>query len=231
MIFVTIEGVDGAGKSTQATRLVNRLKGAGYDAVLFREPGCTPLSDRIRSILLHSDFAIDPLPELLLFSAARAQLVEECIRPALAKDKVVVCDRFYDSTTAYQGAGRKVADRKVADRGWISDLNRRVTGGLRPHRTWLLALSSEEALRRRAQRSAPLFEDVSVSPERPLRAAPDRMEQAGQAFYDRVAHAFDALAEAEPDRIRRLDGSMNEEALAESIWRDVQDLLAKRSGR
>ncbi len=229
MIFVTIEGVDGAGKSTQATRLVNRLKGAGHDAVLFREPGCTPLSDRIRSILLHSDFPIDPLPELLLFSAARAQLVEECIRPALAKDKVVVCDRFYDSTTAYQGAGRKVADLDWIS--WISDLNRRVTGELRPHRTWLLALSSEEALRRRAQRSAPLFEDVSVSPERPLRAAPDRMEQAGQAFYDRVAHAFDALAEAEPDRILRLDGSMNEEALAEMIWRDVQDLLPKRSAR
>ena len=230
MIFVTIEGVDGAGKSTQATRLVNQLEDEGYEVEFFREPGGTRLSEHIRTLLLDkSDLAIAPLPELLLFSAARAQLVEECIRPALAEDKVVVCDRFYDSTTAYQGAGRKVADLDWIS--WISDLNRRVTGELRPHRTWLLALSSEEALRRRAQRSAPLFEDVSVSPERPLRAAPDRMEQAGQAFYDRVAHAFDALAEAEPDRILRLDGSMNEEALAEMIWRDVQDLLAKRSGR
>ena len=227
MIFVTIEGVDGAGKSTQATRLVNQLEAEGYEVEFFREPGGTRLSEHIRTLLLDtSDLAIAPLPELLLFSAARAQLVEECIRPALAEGKIVVCDRFYDSTTAYQGAGRKVAGLD-----WISDLNRRVTGGLQPHRTWLLALSSEEALRRRAQRSAPLFEDVSVSPERPLRAAPDRMEQAGQAFYDRVAHAFDALAEAEPDRIRRLDGSRNEEALAEMIWRDVQGLLAKRSGR
>ena len=230
MIFVTIEGVDGAGKSTQATRLVNQLEDEGYEVEFFREPGGTRLSEHIRTLLLDkSDLAIAPLPELLLFSAARAQLVEECIRPALSKGKVVVCDRFYDSTTAYQGAGRKVADLDWIS--WISDLNRRVTGELRPHRTWLLALSSEEALRRRAQRSAPLFEDVSVFPERPLRAAPDRMEQAGQAFYDRVAHAFDALAEAEPDRILRLDGSMNEEALAEMIWRDVQDLLPKRSAR
>ena len=218
------------GKAPRPTRLVNQLEDEGYEVEFFREPGGTRLSEHIRTLLLDkSDLAIAPLPELLLFSAARAQLVEECIRPALAKDKVVVCDRFYDSTTAYQGAGRKVADLDWIS--WISDLNRRVTGELRPHRTWLLALSSEEALRRRAQRSAPLFEDVSVFPERPLRAAPDRMEQAGQAFYDRVAHAFDALAEAEPDRILRLDGSMNEEALAEMIWRDVQDLLAKRSGR
>lgn len=223
MIFVTIEGVDGAGKSTQARRLVKQLEDEGYDVEFFREPGGAPLSEHIRIILLDSDFAIGPLPELLLFSAARAQLVEERIRPALDEGKVVVCDRFYDSTTAYQGAGRGVADPD-----WISSLNERVAGGLRPDRTWLLSLSPEEALRRRAQRSQPLFEDSSVQPEQALRTEPDRMEQSGQAFYDRVAKAFDELAAAEPDRIMRLDGALSEDDLADRIWRDVRDLLAQR---
>ncbi len=230
MIFVTIEGVDGAGKSTQATRLVQRLNEEGREAVLFREPGGTPLSEHIRSLLLDTpDLAIDPLPELLLFSAARAQLVKDCIRPALDGGKVVVCDRFYDSTTAYQGAGRGIA---ALD--WISSLNARVADGLRPDRTWLLALPPDEAVRRRAQRSGPLFEDsedLAVLPEGALRPAPDRMEQAGQAFYDRVAQAFDDLAAAEPDRIVRLNGSMHEDDLAGIIWRDIQDLLTKWPGR
>ena len=227
MIFVTIEGVDGAGKSTQARRLVERLNAEGRPAELFREPGGTRLSERIRSLLLDApDLAIGPLPELLLFSAARAQLAEERIRPALAEGKAVVCDRFYDSTTAYQGVGRGVADL-----GWVASLNMRVTGGLRPDRTWLLALSPEEALRRRAQRFNPLgFENLSVPPEGALRAAPDRMEQAGPAFYDRVAKAFDDLAAAEPERIVRLDGAMNEDDLAEIIWRDAQKLFAGRTG-
>ncbi len=222
MIFVTIEGVDGAGKSTQARQLVNRLEDAGRDVEFFREPGGTRLSERIRTILLDSDFAIDPLPELLLFSAARAQLVEECIRPALAAGKVVVCDRFYDSTTAYQGVGRGIADPD-----WISSLNARVTGGLRPDRTWLLSLPPEEALRRRAQRFLPLLPSESVPPEQALRTEPDRMEQSGQAFYDRVAQAFDDLAAAEPDRIVRLDGALSEDELADAIWRDTEDLLKK----
>ncbi len=227
MIFVTIEGVDGAGKSTQARRLVNRLEKEGYEAVLFREPGGTPLSDKIRSLLLDApDLAIAPLPELLLFSAARAQLVKDRIRPALEEGKVVVCDRFYDSTTAYQGAGREIADLD-----WISSLNARAAGGLRPHRTWLLALPPEEAARRRARRSTPLFkEEESVPPEQALRTRPDRMEQAGQAFYDRVAKAFDDLATAEPDRIARLDGTLREDDLADAIWRDARRLLVGRSG-
>ena len=223
MIFVTIEGVDGAGKSTQAARLVNRLGDEGYGAVLFREPGGTRLSEHIRTILLDSNFAIGPLPELLLFSAARAQLVEECIRPALDEGKVVVCDRFYDSTTAYQGVGRGIADPD-----WILSLNARVASGLRPDRTWLLSLSPEEAMRRRAQRSKPLFEDLSVRPEQASRSEPDRMEQSGEVFYDRVAKAFDELAAAEPDRIVRLDGTLSEDDLADTIWRGTRDLLAER---
>lgn len=222
MIFVTIEGVDGAGKSTQAARLVSQLVDEGYDVEFFREPGGAPLSEHIRTILLDSDFEIGPFPELLLFSAARAQLVEECIRPALEKGKVVVCDRFYDSTTAYQGVGRGIADPD-----WISSLNERVAGGLRPDRTWLLVLPAEEALRRRAQRSQPLLEDPSVPPEQALRAEPDRMEQSGQAFYGRVAKAFDELAAAEPDRIVCLDGTLSEDEIAGIVWRDVQKLLAE----
>ena len=225
MIFVTIEGVDGAGKSTQARLLVKRLEEERYPAVLFREPGGAPLSDRIRSILLRSNFPIGPKAEVLLFSAARVQLVEECILPALAAGKVVVCDRFYDSTTAYQGAGRKIADA-----GRISSLNEWVTGGLRPDRTWLLTLPPEEALRRRAQRFLPLLPSESIPPEQALRTEPDRMEQSGEAFYNRVAEAFEELAAAEPDRIVRLDGTLSEDDLAERIWRDVRDLLAERAG-
>ncbi len=226
MIFVTIEGVDGAGKSTQAARLVSQLVDEGYDVEFFREPGGAPLSEHIRTILLDSNFEIGPLPELLLFSAARAQLVEECIRPALDEGKVVVCDRFYDSTTAYQGAGRGIADPD-----WVSSLNVRVAGGLRPDRTWLLSLPPEEALRRRAQRlPTSLFGTVSVPHEQALRTEPDRMEQSGQAFYDRVAKAFDELAAAEPDRIVRLNGTLSEGELAERIWRGTRDLLAQRAG-
>ena len=223
MIFVTIEGVDGAGKSTQAARLVSQLVDEGYDVEFFREPGGAPLSEHIRTILLDSNFEIGSLPELLLFSAARAQLVEECIRPALDEGRVVVCDRFYDSTTAYQGAGRGIADPD-----WISSLNERVTGGFRPDRTWLLSLPAEEAMRRRARRSQPLLEDPSVPPEQALRTEPDRMEQSGQAFYDRVAKAFDELAAAEPDRIVRLDGTLSEDDLADTIWRGTRDLLPER---
>lgn len=208
MILVTFEGIDGSGKSTQAYRLVDRLTGKGYRAVLFREPGGTALSERIRSILLDASLSIRALPELLLFSAARAQLVEEHIRPALADGIVVVCDRFYDSTTAYQGAGREVAEWE-----WIRAFNGRVTGALHPDRTFLLGIAPEEALRRRTERSEA-----------------DRMERSDGAFYRRVTDAYERLAAEEPDRIRRLDGTRSVDALADDVWDDVQAILARRQG-
>lgn len=203
MIFLSFEGIDGSGKSTQAERLVDRLKGEGLRVVLFREPGGTALSERVRSILLDPSLSIGSLAELLLFSSARAQLVEERIRPALSEGTIVVCDRFFDSTTAYQGAGRGVAEWE-----WIRGFNRRVTGGLVPDRTYLIALAPEEALRRRTERSTA-----------------DRMEQSDRTFYRRVADAYDRLAAEEPDRIVRFDGTRGIEDLASAIWSDVRSVL------
>lgn len=208
MILVTFEGIDGSGKSTQAQRLVDRLQEAGYQVVFFREPGGTALSERIRSLLLDASLSIRPLSELFLFSAARAQLVEERIRPALADGVIVVCDRFYDSTMAYQGAGRQVADWH-----WLQAFNERVTGALEPDRTFLLQLSPKEARRRQAERSEA-----------------DRMERSDDAFFRRVVEAYDHLAADEPDRIARLDGTRGIADLADVIWADVRSLLDRVEG-
>ena len=205
-MLITFEGIDGSGKSTQAERLVRRLEGEGGRPLLVREPGGTALSERVRALLLDPALPADPLAELLLFSAARAQLVAERVRPALEAGRVVVCDRFYDSTTAYQGGGRGM------DVGWLKALNGRVTGGLVPDRTYLVLLDPATALQRRTARRPP---DVQQG---------DRMEASGRAFYERVAAAYRQLAEEEPDRILRLDGARPVEALHEAVWADVQQL-------
>lgn len=209
-MFITFEGIDGSGKSTQASLLYERLERSGHQVFLFREPGGTELSERVRALLLDPDLDIQPLPELLLFSAARAQLVEQAIRPALAEGAVVICDRFFDSTTAYQGSGRQVADTS-----WIVDFNLRVTGGLTPDRTYYLAMDPSEARARRNARHGD--EDAA-----------DRMEQADHDFYQRVTEAYDTLAAAEPYRIRRLDGRMPIAEVHEIIAADFQEILAHR---
>lgn len=197
-MLVTFEGIDGSGKTTQARRLVARLEAAGFPALLVREPGGTALSERVRDLLLDPALDVEPFAELLLFSAARAQLVRERIRPELARGRVVVCDRFYDSSTAYQGAGRGIESLD-----WFRAFNDRVTGGLRPDRTFLIELAPAQARARLGHRG------------------PDRMEAAGVGFYDRVAAAYAALADAEPDRFVRLDGTLPPEALHEAVWADV----------
>jgi len=203
MPLITFEGIDGSGKSTQARRLNQHLQRQGTDPLMVREPGGTQLSERVRSILLAPDFNVQPMAELLLFSAARAQLVAERIRPALSDGRIVICDRFYDSTTAYQGAGRGVADT-----GWLQSFHRRVTNGLRPDRTYLVEVDPETA---RARREAD--------------ASDDRMETAGVDFYERVVEAYEALASEHSDRFVRLDGRRSIEALQEEIRTDVQSLL------
>ena len=209
MFLITFEGIDGSGKSTQARRLDSRLQDEGYDTLRVREPGGTELSERVRSMLLDSSLNVQPFAELLLFSAARAQLVAERIRPALAEGRIVICDRFYDSTTAYQGAGRGVAEPD-----WLQDFHRRVTGDLVPDRTYLVELDPKTARARRATDSA---ED-------------DRMEAAGEAFYARVTRAYTELADAHPDRFVRLDGRRSIEALHKEIWADMVTLLDGESG-
>ena len=205
-ILVTFEGIDGSGKSTQIRLLVERLKAAGRSVAVFREPGGTALSERVRAILLDPALQIHPFPELLLFSSARAQLVEERIRPELARGTIVLCDRFYDSTTAYQGAGRRVADL-----AWVEEFNRHVTGGLIPDRTYLLAIEPDAAVGRRRGRAE---ED-------------DRMESSDSDFYRRVVGAYDALAERE-SRFMRLDGHRPVEDLHEEIWADFAVQLSSK---
>lgn len=205
-MFITFEGIDGSGKSTQARLLIERLEREGRQVYLFREPGGTELSEQVRTMLLDPSLDIRPLPELLLFSAARAQLVESAIRPALSDGAVVICDRFYDSTTAYQGAGRRVADVS-----WVKEFNRIVTGGLDPDRTYYIAIDPALAATRRQGRSE----------------VRDRMEQGDGAFYRRVTEAYEDIAADEPHRICRLEGRRSIEDLHAAIWSDFQEMLLR----
>ena len=210
-MFLTFEGIDGSGKSTQARLLQERLAAAGKAPLLLREPGGTDLSERVRTVLLDRSLHIEPFAELLLFSAARAQLVAEQIRPALAAGRIVICDRFYDSTTAYQGSGRAVADWD-----WIQEFNRHVTGGLVPDRTYLVDLDPTQAQARRVERQGAGNED--------------RMEATGLAFQQRVAAAYQQLAHAEPERFFVLDGTQSIESLHAQVWADVQQRRARNTG-
>lgn len=209
MFLITFEGIDGSGKSTQARLLDEFLRGEGYETLLVREPGGTELSERVRGILLDPSLNVQPFAELLLFSAARAQLVEERIRPALEEGRIVICDRFYDSTTAYQGAGRGVADPD-----WLQPFHRRVTGDLVPDRTYLVDVDPETAQARRAKADR----------------EGDRMETAGGEFYERVIQAYSELAADHADRFVCLDGHRTIEALHETVRADIQGLLDREGG-
>ena len=203
-MFVSFEGIDGSGKSTQIELLTARIKNEGVDVHVFREPGGSGLSEKIRSLLLDPAYDIHPLAELLLFSAARAELVSKEIKPCLAAGGVVICDRFFDSTIAYQGAGRKLEDER-----WLMDFQQRVTGGLRPARTYLLQVSIDTSIERRAARAKG--------------TAADRMEKGGRAFFERVIAGYNKIAIAEPNRVVALDGSLPEAVLHQEIWADFKN--------
>lgn len=184
-MFLTLEGIDFSGKSTQAKMLVDAL--SGERAVCFlREPGGTPISERIRTILLDKkNLALTDRAELLLFSASRAQLVAGVIRPALERGEIVICDRYYDSTTAYQGAGRGLPMDAVRA------INTFATGGLAPDLTLFIDIPVDEIEHRRAAAGKGF----------------DRMEAAGREFFQRVRDGYCALAAAEPHRFVRIDGT------------------------
>lgn len=209
-MFISFEGIDGSGKSTQIALLAERLREAGYAVDVFREPGGTALAEKIRSLLLDPAYDIEAFSELLLFSAARAQLVARKIVPALEAGRVVICDRFFDSTTAYQGAGRQVEDMQ-----WLRAFHLKVTGGLVPDRTFLLTLSAEDALARRAVRDAG--------------GAGDRMERVDTAFYERVAAAYLQLA-SEESRFCVLDARNTVEDLHRLIWADLENMWGNQTG-
>jgi dTMP kinase len=201
--LITIEGLDGSGKTTLARRLAAALAARGVDVELLREPGGVALSERIRALVKDPSLPIDPRAEALLYAAARAQLVAERVGPLLAAGAWVLLDRFVDSSLAYQGAGRGLgvdAVRAVNDFG---------TGGLRPDRTLLLRVDASTRAERRRERAE----------------APDRLEREDAAFFETIAGAYDALAEADGARVRVLDASAPPEAVLEQALSALGDLL------
>lgn len=203
-LFITFEGPEGAGKSTQLARLVQSLEARGLSVTVTREPGGTPLGTRVREVLLDPALDMHPLPEFLLYSASRAQLVQDVIRPALSRGEVVVCDRYFDSSLAYQGAGRGLPLELL--RG----ITQEVTGGLIPDLTLLLDLDPEIGLERAA-----------------ARGQPDRLERADLAFHQRVRQGFLQLARQEPERFVVLEAASTVDALQEQVWAAVQERLGQ----
>lgn len=190
-MFVTLEGLDGSGKSTQAQLLRSALEAEGIEVVLTREPGGTPLGEEIRNLVLHGG-DVAPWAEAALYAASRAQHVEQLIRPALARGATVICDRYLDSSVAYQGIARGLGLERVLE------LNLAAVGGLLPDRTILLEIGVAEAAAR-------------MGLER------DRLEREGDAFRGRVAAAYRELALRFPDRFVTVDGTASPETIAEEI--------------
>ena len=198
-MFVTFEGIDGSGKSTQAVLLAERWRAAGRDVLLTREPGGTPLGEEIRALVLHGDH-VAPWAEAALYAASRGQHVEQVIRPALARGATVVCDRYLDSSVAYQGGGRALGVDAVLE------LNLAVVGGLLPDTTFLIVVPAEEAIRRAGD-------------------TPDRIERESLDFHRRVADAYDELVARDPGRFVVLDGTQPVALLAQ----EVEDALRVRA--
>jgi dTMP kinase len=197
-MFVTFEGVDGSGKSTQARLLAERLRDDGREVVLTREPGGTPLGEEIRGLLLHGK-DVAPWAEAALFAAARAQLVDEVIQPALARGADVVADRYLDSSLAYQGLARGLGVERVLE------LNLLATSGLLPDRTFLILVPPGEAAARR-------------------REEPDRIEREGTGFAEEVDRAYREVAKMFAQRVTLVDGTLSEEDIAGIVHGSVRDL-------
>lgn len=210
-LFITFEGTEGCGKSTQVELFAQRLRTLGHRVRVLREPGGTLIGEEIRHTLKHSknNAAMTPEAELLLMNASRAQLVREIIRPALEAGEIILCDRFYDSTIAYQGYGRKLNLQFVKS---VIDF---AVGDTKPNLTLLLQISPEISERRLAVRQTTL----------PF--ARDRIEEADKKFFERVARGYEKIAAAESDRIRVLDGSGEVETVCAKIWAIVQPVLPK----
>ena len=210
--FITFEGSEGCGKSTQALRLAARLEQTGVRTLVTREPGGTAIGEKIRDLLQFApeSFAMTPETELLLFEASRAQLVRETIAPALDQGTVVISDRFFDSTTVYQGVARKLSPEIV------QTLNTFAIGDAHPDLSILLEVDIETARQRMLRRVRP----VEVK---------DRMEQEPIEFYERVCVGYRELAKSEPDRFIVIDGSQSPDAIEEQIWTAVQSQIPARN--
>jgi len=206
-MFITFEGIDCCGKSTQARLLAERLEESGRSVRLLREPGNTRLSEHIREILLNKEFSeMNERTELLLFAASRAQLVDEVIFPALEAGTVIVCDRFFDSTVAYQGYGRQLP---LDD---IIHINRIATQELVPDMTFFIDISPEIAFERCGER---------------LAVERDRMEESGIRFYERVINGYMHLAQQDRGRYYVIDGQKPIDDIQSTIWRLVLEKLSE----
>ena len=212
-VFIAFEGGEGAGKSTQARCLESHLRAQGYNAVLVREPGSTQLGDYLRAYLVNNEHIV-PLAELLLFEAARAQLVEERIRPLLDDGAVVIADRFAGSTVAYQGHGRGIKLDRIR---WLNDF---ATGRLYPDLTILLDIDPLIGLERANSRQLQLA--------LPIAGAPDRFEEEIMAFHDNVRRGFLEQAESDPDQWHVVDGHRSIVQVATAVRAAIEGLLTAK---
>lgn len=205
-LFISFEGIDRSGKSTQVEKLAQHLTDDGYQVLNLRDPGGSEISEQIRNILLSiHNMNIDPITELLLYEAARAQIVAEKIRPALQKKMIVLIDRFYDSTTAYQGYGRGL------DLQSIEKANMLATGGLVPDLTIFIDINWEEAERRRG------------------RMAPDRMESEDQYFFERIRNGYIQIVQENAKRVKLIDGNLSIEAIGDKIYTEISKLIRRHT--
>lgn len=202
-LFITFEGSEGSGKTTQINRLNIRLEDLGHETISTREPGGTEIGEAIRNLLKHDPASnhITPEAEMLLFAASRAQLVREVIQPALGEGISVICDRFLDSTTVYQGAARKVASDP------IQMINKFAVGDLLPDLTIVLDMPAAEGMERIKHRYSDL---------------PDRMEQENIAFYELVREGYLFLAKSMPERFLVVNGMQTKREIEDEIWEEVE---------
>ncbi len=206
--FISFEGIDGSGKSTQANLLSERLSKEGYSTILVREPGGTDISEKIRDILLDASNAeMTPITEFLLYAASRSQLVDEKIMPALASGKVVICDRFKDSSLAYQGFGRGV------DKTFIQAVNRKATQKISPDVTFVIDTNVEPANLRSRWKTE----------------FPDRLEEESTHFKKRVRNGYRKISEQVSERVVLIDGNSTIEQVQDQVWKITSKKLQRKT--
>ncbi len=199
-MLISFEGLDFSGKTTQIRLLVDRLKSIGYNTTLVREPGGTPISEKIRNILLdNKNSEMTQIAELFLFSAARNQLINQVILPSMKDGKIVICDRYYDSTTAYQGFGRDINIEA------ITRINEIATSGTKPDITFFIDIPIDEITKRCLSTNASI----------------DRMESSGEEFYKKVRQGYLEIAKHEPERFFVIDGLLSVDTIHETIWKII----------
>jgi len=215
-MFITFEGIEGSGKTTHMGLAAERLKSEGYPVFQTREPGGTPIGERIRSVLLSPEHAdMSPMAELLLYEASRAQLIEEHVRPEMEKGSLVLCDRYFDATTAYQGYGRGL------DLNLVEGLNLIAGQGIEPDLTVLLECSVEQGLERVRNRYRNRMQGVD-------QGVLDRMEAEDKGFHERIRQGYLRLAEKHGERIRVVDASGDVEAVHGKVMDCLSQALKLR---